>query len=249
MEVAETLDRLLTEGEGIRTQRDLARLLGMRESWVSDILRILTIPAKLQEQLRAAQTTIPYDTVMRIAHADDAAFQADLLAAGLSGEGSHKIRGRIAERRQASPRRSNRRPAMQTFTESCDGYTATVKGPETPDARAKMRDAVRALDKARGPRYDFTMSTVLEKVLHEVNELPKSEQFDLYTRLRDRFDPAADDADSDPAEIEAAWDAELESRVSDIKAGKVELLSGVEFERRTAALFSELGVNRQPRAV
>ena len=117
----------------------------MRESWVSDILRILTLPAKLQEQLRAAQTKIPYDTVMRIAHADDAAFQADLLAAALSGEGSHKIRQRITERRQASPRRSSRRPAMQTFTESCDGYTATVKGPETPDARAKMRDAVRAL--------------------------------------------------------------------------------------------------------
>ena len=93
------------------------------------------------------------------------------------------------------------------------------------------------------------MSTILEKVLHEVNELPKSEQFDLYTRLRDKFDPAADDEDSDPAVVEAAWDAELESRVSDIKTGNVELVSSVEFERRTAALFSELGVYRQPRAV
>jgi len=93
------------------------------------------------------------------------------------------------------------------------------------------------------------MSTILEKVLHEVDGLPKSEQFDLYTRLRDRFDPAANDEDSDPAEVVAAWDAELESRVSDIKTGKVELISGVEFERRTAALFSELGINRQPRAV
>ena len=117
----------------------------MRDSWVSDMLRILTLPTKLQEQLRAADTTIPYDTVMRIAHADDPAFQSELMAAALGGEGSHKIRGRIAERRQANPRRSNRRPAMQTFTESCDGYTATVKGPDKPDARSKMRDAVRAL--------------------------------------------------------------------------------------------------------
>ena len=92
------------------------------------------------------------------------------------------------------------------------------------------------------------MSPTLEKVLHEVEELPKSEQFDLYTLLRDRFNPAAN-IEGDPAEVDAAWDAELESRASDIKAGKVELISGEEFERRTATLFSEIGINRQPRAV
>ncbi len=93
------------------------------------------------------------------------------------------------------------------------------------------------------------MSTILEKVLHEVETLPNSQQFDLYTRLRDRFDPASDREDNDPAEVEAAWDVELESRVRDIKTGKVDLLSGVEFERRTAAVFSELGIQRQPRTV
>jgi hypothetical protein len=79
VEVAETLQRLLEDGEGIRSQRDLARLLGMRDAWVSDILRILTLPAKLQELLRTAERAVPYDTVMRVAHSEDPAFQAELI--------------------------------------------------------------------------------------------------------------------------------------------------------------------------
>jgi ParB/RepB/Spo0J family partition protein len=145
VEVAETLQRLLEEGEGIRSQRDLARLLGMRDAWVSDILRILTLPAKLQERLRTAERAVPYDTVMRVAHAGDPAFQAELIEAILAGEGSQVIRQRIAERKPASPKSGTRRRAMQTFTESRDGYTATVKGPDTDGARDKMRAVVRAL--------------------------------------------------------------------------------------------------------
>jgi len=104
-------------------------------------------------------------------------------------------------------------------------------------------------DGAPAQRYNLTMSSTFERVLHEVEALPNSEQFHLYTRLRDRFDPVVDDEDSDPAEVEAAWDAELENRVSDIKGGKAELVSGDGFERRTAALFDELGISRQPRNV
>ena len=143
--MAATLHRLLSEEEEIRTREELARLLGMRESWVSDMLRILTLPAKLQEQLRTAQKSVTYDTVIRISRTDDPAFQAELIEAALKGEGNPEIRRRLAERQKTSPKKSNRRTAMQTFTESCDGYTATVKGPDKPDAREKMRDAVRAL--------------------------------------------------------------------------------------------------------
>ncbi len=145
LEVAETLHRLLTEGEGTRTQQELAHLLGMRKSWVSDMLRILTLPAKLQEQLRTAQKSVTYDTVIRIARADDPTFQSELISAALAGEGNPEIRRRLAARQKDKPRRAGGRPAVQTFTESCDGYTATVKGPDKPDARDKMREAVRAL--------------------------------------------------------------------------------------------------------
>ena len=145
LEVAETLRRLLTEGEGARTQQDLARLLGMRESWVSDMLRILTLPAKLQEQLRTAHKAVTYDTVIRIARSDDPALQTELIAAALAGEGNPEIRRRLAAHQKEKPKRPGARRAMQTFTESCDGYTATVKGPDKPDARAKMSEAVRAL--------------------------------------------------------------------------------------------------------
>ena len=145
LEVAETLRRLLGEREGPRPQQDLARMLGMRESWVSDMLRILTLPAKLQEQLRTAQKSVTYDIVIRISRTDDPAFQAQLIDAALKGEGNPEIRRRLAERQKTSPKKASRRPAMQTFTESCDGYTATVKGPDKPEARERMREAVHAL--------------------------------------------------------------------------------------------------------
>lgn len=53
-------------------------------------------------------------------------------------------------------------------------------------------------------------------------------------------------AGDDPLEtsVEAAWDEEIDARVREIKEGKVELISGVEFCRSTDALLDELGLKR-----
>jgi hypothetical protein len=93
------------------------------------------------------------------------------------------------------------------------------------------------------------MSPGLEKVLQVVDELPEAEQFDLYTHLRGRFKPYPGDEGDESAEIEADWDGELENRVRDVEEGKVVIVSGEEFERRTAALFDELGIRRQADSV
>lgn len=104
-----------------------------------------------------------------------------------------------------------------------------------------------ALDSRLVARYIEWMSPLLEKVFHEIDELPTSEQIDLYRRLRERFEPATDDGGNDEADIEAAWDEEIASRVKDIEEGRVELISGEEFEQRTAALFQKLGIERPSR--
>ncbi len=90
------------------------------------------------------------------------------------------------------------------------------------------------------------MSRTLENLMHEVDELPRSEQYRFYSSLRSRFE-AVEPADETDAEAASAWEAEIASRVNDLQTGKVELVSGAEFEQRTQALFEELGIERTPR--
>lgn len=86
------------------------------------------------------------------------------------------------------------------------------------------------------------MSITLERLMHEVAELPKSEQYQFYADLRSRLEPESDGAED---ELDADWDAELESRVNDITEGKVELISAAESNRRLDAIFAKHGVQRQ----
>jgi hypothetical protein len=67
------------------------------------------------------------------------------------------------------------------------------------------------------------MSPTLERVYEEIELLPTSEQYDLYATLRSRFEP---EPDEDTQAVEEAWDAEIANRVADIKAGRVQLISG-----------------------
>lgn len=93
------------------------------------------------------------------------------------------------------------------------------------------------------------MSPLLEKVFHEVDELPTAKQIDLYRHLRERFEPAADGDGGEESAIDAAWDEEIAGRIRDIEEGRVELISGEEAEQRTAALFKKLGIERPSRLV
>ena len=157
IEMAEALQTLLDEDQTIRTQRKLAELIGKRESWVSDMLRVLSIPAKLQEELRTSEISVGYDSIMRIARSDDPALQRELVDAVLAGETNREIRSRIAERkpasagkRGASEKSKSDGPTtlMFTFSETNEGCTATVRGPEGKDSRRHMRTAVKRLLKS-----------------------------------------------------------------------------------------------------
>lgn len=66
IEMAEALQTLLDEDKSILTQRQLAGLIGKSEGWVSEMLRILTLSAKHQEQLRVSQVSVSYDSAMQV---------------------------------------------------------------------------------------------------------------------------------------------------------------------------------------
>lgn len=154
IELAEALQSLLDEDPNIKTQRQLAAAIGKGEDWVSAMLRILTLPAKLQEKLETSQISVSYDSVMRIARTEDEEFQKELVDAILKGETVRDIRGRIAERKGSgeserkvgkSTKSTSPGPLIFTFSESYEGCTAIVRGPEGKNTRRHMRIALKRL--------------------------------------------------------------------------------------------------------
>ena len=98
-----------------------------------------------------------YDNVMRIARTEDVEFQKELVDAVLKGESVREIRGRIAERKApvASGREEGKStkgttpngPLMFSFSETYEGCTATVRGPEGKNTKRHMRTALKRLIK------------------------------------------------------------------------------------------------------
>jgi putative addiction module component (TIGR02574 family) len=88
--------------------------------------------------------------------------------------------------------------------------------------------------------------TTLEHIRQEIKMLPPAEQFSLWRDLGHDLKAISPEEDTG---IEAAWDIEIETRVHDIKSGKVALVPGEEFEQRTRNLFAELGIERTPRTI
>lgn len=143
VELAEALQSLLTEDPDVGTQAELARVIGKPETWVSDMLRILTLPPDLQRKVRTSELAISYDAVSRIARVKDPVEQATLLDAALTGASAHEIRRRIRE--QAPPKGKGGRIATERITERHGDYTASVQGPSGRGAVVEMCTAVRAL--------------------------------------------------------------------------------------------------------
>ena len=91
------------------------------------------------------------------------------------------------------------------------------------------------------------MTAAVEHIRKQIDNLAPDEARELLLDLQRSFSlllVSSGNAD-DKAEVEAAWDAEIDARIKDIEGGKVKLVSGEEFERNTAALFEELGIPRR----
>lgn len=97
IDLAEALQSLLDENDAIKNQRGLAGAIGKHEAWVSGMLRILTLPVKLQKKLRISKVSVPYDIVMRIARVADEEQQKQLIDLAISGAGATQIREKLKE--------------------------------------------------------------------------------------------------------------------------------------------------------
>lgn len=102
----------------------------------------------------------------------------------------------------------------------------------------RIRRGLPSLDNAPDVRPNYGMTT-LEYIQQEIKTLPTAEQFSLWQALGRELNAVEQAAD---AGVALAWDAEIESRLHDIKSGKVASIPGEVFEQRTRSLFAELGI-------
>jgi ParB family transcriptional regulator, chromosome partitioning protein len=95
VEMAEALQALLDEDQKVKTQDDLAKTIGKDKTWVSGMLRILSLPVKLQQKVGSTQLTISYDAMIRIARLEDEKHQDQLIEQLLTGATQKEIRDEI----------------------------------------------------------------------------------------------------------------------------------------------------------
>jgi len=95
VELAEALQSLMDEHPKVKSQVDLARLIGKDKAWVSGMLRILSIPPKLQKKVGTSQLSVSYDSMIRIARLDQPKEQERLIEAILTGASVRDIREHI----------------------------------------------------------------------------------------------------------------------------------------------------------
>jgi len=90
------------------------------------------------------------------------------------------------------------------------------------------------------------MTATVERIKKEIRGLDPS---DVETLLRDlQNEYVMPSPVDDQASVEAEWDAEIDRRVKEIEEGKVELISGEDFERHVDQLFARRGLTRTRRA-
>jgi ParB family chromosome partitioning protein len=122
VEMAEALQSMIDEDERIKSQDDLAKVIGKDKTWVSGMLRILSLPPKLQRRVGSAQLTVGYDAMIRIARLDNGDQQEQLIDLMLGGASGKELRQHIDQIKGRKPSEGAPKPKRVYRTK----YHATV---------------------------------------------------------------------------------------------------------------------------
>jgi ParB family transcriptional regulator, chromosome partitioning protein len=154
VELAEALQELLDDANDISSQAELAEAIGKDKTWVSAMLRILTLPAHLREKVGTSQVPLSWESVARIARFNDVAAQEELIGVLLDGathqEIRERIRGRLDRRptHEAPRARSSRRRQVYRTTQGARVIVESDTEETLGTARtiAALREALRAAE-------------------------------------------------------------------------------------------------------
>jgi len=92
LELAHALQEMKDDNPEVKTNRDLAALIGKSEQWVGQMLKVGSISESVKEKIQSAERAIPYDSVIEIARLQDEKAQAELLKHVLSGANVRDVR-------------------------------------------------------------------------------------------------------------------------------------------------------------
>ena len=122
----------------------------------------------------------------------------------------------------------------QFIISACDGQLLQLVLQTIPSTESKMVACHVPLcachaRQTNSSGYNDTMSPTIEKIRDEVRHLPFGERVRLVKELEDDLDSDEPAARTD---VEAAWDAEEQSRVHEIMSGEVKLMQRDDLTRR-----------------
>jgi ParB family chromosome partitioning protein len=150
VEMAEGLQSLLDEDGGM-SQTDLAQAIGKPKSWVSDMLRILTLPSELQVKVRTSELSVAHDSVITIARLTDNDQQQRLVKALLDGATVRDIRQQVGEIKGKPQQPTEPKKPKAVYSTSHDATVIVQSLTETLPHGQVIKALEEALDKARSP--------------------------------------------------------------------------------------------------
>ena len=168
VELAEALQELLDDANDINSQSQLADAIGKDKTWVSTMLRILTLPLHLRERVGTSQLTVSWESVARIARLEDASLQVELVEALAEGATHQEIRQRIQERTHKTGTVDRARPKKRATDRQVFhtvGGTKVVVQSETREPLgterviAALRDALESAQHLAVSHAEHTLAT------------------------------------------------------------------------------------------
>ena len=151
IELAHALQEMKEDNPDVKTNRDLAVIVGKTEQWVGQMLKVLSLPEETQTELRAAPRPIAYDSVLQIARIEDPAEQKRLVNKVLSGATVKDVREHVREAKIGSGREGKRKqPVKQKIKVSGGWVVVHLEHAEgvRADFLAALTEAVKSLRKA-----------------------------------------------------------------------------------------------------
>lgn len=150
VEMAEGLQALLDEDDEIKTQTDLAQAIGKPKSWVSDMLRILTLPTELQAKVQTSELSIAHDAVITIARVEDNHQQQRLVKALLDGATVRDIRQEASQVKGGKPQpAAEPKKPKEVYSTSHDATVIVQSLTATLSHKQVLKALEEALQKAR----------------------------------------------------------------------------------------------------
>lgn len=138
IEMANALQSLVDDNE-VTTQSALAEQIGKDKTWVSKMLRILSLPAAIQEKVATSQLLVSYDAVAEVARLEDPRQQSRLIDFLLAGASVQQVRQEIKATKsegEESPAKLSAAHIRHIFITS-QGSAVMIKAP----GKEKLTDA------------------------------------------------------------------------------------------------------------